>query len=59
MDVAHEIGAGMSWRRFSVLLRGLSGAAVYRVACGEGGRRQHITGAEASSFFASFPKAEG
>ena len=57
MDVAREIGAGMSWRRFAALLRGLSGAAAYRAACGEGSRRQRVTGADAAGFFASFPKA--
>jgi len=49
----------MSWRRFASLLRGLSAGSVYRAACGEGGRRQRVTGADAAGFFASFPKARG
>ena len=57
MDVASEVRAGMSWRRFHALLRGLSPHAVYRLATREGSRAQRLTGADAESFFASFPKA--
>jgi hypothetical protein len=57
MDVLTEIRAGMSWRRFSALLAGLSPHAVYRLSRTQGGRAQRISAADAPGFFASFPKA--
>jgi hypothetical protein len=57
MDVLSEVRAGMSWRRFNALLAGLSPHAVYRLVQRQSARAQRISGADAPSFFASFPKA--
>ena len=57
MDVLAEVRAGMSWRRFNALLSGLSPHAVYRLVQRQAGRAQRISGTDAPSFFASFPKA--
>ena len=57
MDVLAEVRAGMSWRRFNALLSGLSPHAVYRLVQRQAGRAQRISGADAPSFFASFPRA--
>jgi hypothetical protein len=52
MDVLAEITAGMSWRRFSALLAGLSPDAMFRVVQRSERRVQHVSGAEAGAFFA-------
>ena len=57
MDVLAEVRAGMSWRRFNALLSGLSPHAVYRLVQRQSARAQRIPGADAPSFYASFPKA--
>lgn len=47
----------MSWRRFTTLLAGLSGEAVYRCLTGNAAaQRRPLTAADAPAFFASFPK---
>ena len=48
----------MSWRRFTVLLSGLSPTAVYRIVSDgtEGQRKRPLTAKDAPAFFASFPK---
>ena len=46
----------MSWRRFSVLLSGLSRESVYRLVT-RGGSAQRLRGRDAAAFFASFRKA--
>ncbi len=47
----------MSWRRFCVLVGGLSGEAVYRQVTAKNGKRKVLTGADAPAFFARFKKA--
>lgn len=49
----------MSWRRFQVLLAGLSPAALYRYVTSSvsAAAPRPLTAADAPSFFASFPKA--
>ena len=57
MDLLHELDAGMTWRRFQVLLAGLSAESVFaRVMRAAPGPRP-LTSADAPGFFASFPKA--
>lgn len=43
----------MSWRRFTVLLSGLSPTAVYRLVAS---RKKPLTAKDAPAFFAQFPK---
>ena len=57
MDLLAEIEAGMTWRRFQVLLAGLSAASVYGYAIRRAAAPRPLTAADASSYFASFPKA--
>lgn len=49
----------MSWRRFNVLLAGLSAEAIYRHVTrqGRGSAGRPLKAADAAAFFASFPKA--
>jgi hypothetical protein len=53
MDALAEIDAGMSWRRFSTLLAGLSPDAIYRLMQRSARRVQHVTGKDAEALFAS------
>lgn len=47
----------MSWRRFAVLLGGLSPESVYRrVLTNEASKPRVLTGADASAFFSRFKK---
>lgn len=47
----------MSWRRFCVLLAGLSFGSVYRYASsGQAKAQRPLTAEDAPAFFASFPK---
>jgi len=47
----------MSWRRFCVLVAGLSFASLYRYATSEQGKAQRpLTAEDAPAFFASFRK---
>jgi len=57
MDLLTEVGAGMSWRRFQVLLNGLSAASVYGYAIRTAATPRPLTAADAPAYFASFPKA--
>lgn len=45
----------MSWRRFTVLLSGLSPEALYRLVAS---RPRPLTAKDAKTFFAQFPKAK-
>jgi len=47
----------MTWRRFQVLLAGLSAESVYAYAVRQVAGPKLLTAADAPSFFASFPKA--
>lgn len=57
MDMLRELDAGMTWRRFQVLLAGLSADSVYAYALRQTARPKPLTAADAPSYFASFPKA--
>ena len=57
MDLLAEIEAGMTWRRFQVLLAGLSAASVYSYAIRRAAAPKPLTVVDAPSYFASFPKA--
>lgn len=57
MDLLAELEAGMSWRRFQVLLAGLSANSVYGYAIRQAGRPKPLRAADAGGFFAAFPKA--
>jgi len=47
----------MTWRRFQVLLAGLSSESVYAGVMRAPAGPKLLTAADAPSFFASFPKA--
>lgn len=47
----------MSWRRFNVLVSGLSAESVYCYLTSRGGKPKPLRAADAPAFFASFPKA--
>ena len=55
MDVTRAVLGGMPWRRFHVLLGGLSSDAVYRYMLGA--RSATYTAESAADYFARFPKA--
>jgi hypothetical protein len=57
MDLLAELDAGMTWRRFRVLLAGLSGRSVYRALLA-GGPTRVYTAENAADYFARFPKAD-
>jgi len=57
MDLLRELGTGMTWRRFQVLLAGLSAESVYAYAMRAAPGPKPLTAADAPGFFASFPKA--
>lgn len=44
----------MSWRRFAVLVSGLSAEALYRRVSHEGSAPEPLRAADAAGFFASF-----
>lgn len=48
----------MSWRRFRVLVGGLSPESVFRIVSDgtEGHRKRPLTAKDAPAFFATFPK---
>jgi len=56
LDLLHELDTGMSWRRFQVLLAGLSPDSVYGYAMRKAAGPKPLTAADAPGFFASFPK---
>jgi len=47
----------MSWRRFTALVYGLSGASVFRAVETRGGKPRPLTAADAPAFFSRFRKA--
>lgn len=57
MDLLAELDAGMTWRRFQVLLAGLSAESVFAYAVRQVAGPRLLTAADAPGFFASFPKA--
>jgi len=57
MNLLHELDAGLTWRRFQVLLAGLSAESVYACVMRAAPGPRLLTAADAPSFFSSFPKA--
>jgi hypothetical protein len=55
MDVTGAVSAGLPWRRFYVLLSGLSPDAVYRHMLAS--RAATYTAENAHDYFSRFPKA--
>jgi len=52
------LDAGLTWRRFQVLLAGLSAESVYACVMRAVAGPKPLTAADAPSFFASFPKGK-